>query len=220
MSHNVRYAVRQLRKSPAFTLIAVVGLGASGSPIRAFSKCSSGNRCSAITLDRNALAFSVLVSIATGLAIGVLPGLQAARVNVNETLKEASRGSPIRAGRDFDERDNARVPHVVIVNETFARRHFPGEDPIGRSLGASPRAVMRMVLGQGRRVTLLGIGLGVVGAFLVSRLMRQMLYEVNPGDPLIYLAVAATLLLIAELAAWVPARRATRIDPVLALRAE
>ena len=43
-------------------------------------------------------------------------------------------GIPIRAGRDFDERDNARVPHVVIVNETFARRHFPGEDPIGRTL--------------------------------------------------------------------------------------
>ena len=43
-------------------------------------------------------------------------------------------GIPIRAGRDFDERDSARVPHVVIVNETFARQHFPGEDPIGRTL--------------------------------------------------------------------------------------
>src|SRR4029453_2115068 len=43
-------------------------------------------------------------------------------------------GIPVRAGRDFDERDSASVPHVVIVNETFARRHFPGEDPIGRTL--------------------------------------------------------------------------------------
>ena len=43
-------------------------------------------------------------------------------------------GIPLRAGRDFDERDNTRVPHVVIINETFARRHFPGEDPIGRTL--------------------------------------------------------------------------------------
>ena len=41
---------------------------------------------------------------------------------------------PLRAGRDFDERDNTRVPHVVIINETFARRLFPGEDPIGRTL--------------------------------------------------------------------------------------
>src|SRR4029453_18180347 len=43
-------------------------------------------------------------------------------------------GIPVRAGREFDERDSARVPHVAIVNETFARRHFPGEDPIGRTL--------------------------------------------------------------------------------------
>ena len=46
----------------------------------------------------------------------------------------ATLGIPIRAGRDFDERDNSRVPEVVIINETFARRHFPGEDPIGRTL--------------------------------------------------------------------------------------
>ena len=43
-------------------------------------------------------------------------------------------GIPLRAGRDFDERDNARMPHVVIVNETFAQRHFPGENPLGRTL--------------------------------------------------------------------------------------
>src|SRR5919106_2852688 len=58
-------------------------------------------------------------------------------------------GIPIRAGRDFDERDNARVPHVVIVNETFARQHFPGEDPIGRTLitgmGQLPSQVVGVV---------------------------------------------------------------------------
>jgi len=443
-------------------------------------------RVAEIRLDPVALVFSLAVTLVTGLAIGLLPALQAARVNVNETLKEASRGStgagqrlrasllvaevslslvlliaagllltsfarlqrvepgfnpegvfsaqivlppqrydrdklvafyeqlykrlatlpgsppaaltdrvpltgaqtpapvavmgrpvppmserphanrhlvspryfatlgiPIRAGRDFDERDSARVPHVVIINETFARRHFPGEDPLGRSLitgmaqlpsqivgvvadvrstglntppeadyflpalqrpetftsilvrtnvapasmapvvrealravdpdipllqpqalstsiaqtiadrrlalvllagfaalalvlaslgvysvmahlvafrtteigirmalGASPRMVMRMVLGQGRRLTLLGIALGIAGAFFVSRLMQQALFEVDPADPLVYLAVAAMLLLVAECAAWLPAHRATRIDPVIALRAE
>jgi predicted permease len=262
-------------------------------------------------------------------------------------------GIPIRAGRDFDERDSARVPHVVIVNETFARRHFPGEDPIGRTLitgmgqlpsqvvgvvadvrsttlntppeadyflpalqrpetftnilvrtslspsamaplvrdalraldadlpllqpqtlstriaqtvadrklalvllagfaalalllaslgvysvmahlvafrtseiglrmalGASPSAVMRMVLGHGRRLTFLGIAIGIAGALLVSRLMQQALFEVDPADPLVYLAVSVTLLLVAECASFVPARRATRIDPVIALRTE
>jgi predicted permease len=439
-----------------------------------------------IRLDPVALAFALLMALVTGLAIGLLPALQAARVNVNETLKEASRGStgggqrlrasllvaevslslvlliaagllltsfarlqrvapgftpdgvftaqlvlpperyegdklvalyerlyerlatlpggrsaaltdrvpltgartpapvavmgrpvppmserpdanrhlvspgyfatlgiPIRAGRDFDARDSARVPHVVIINEAFARRHFPGENPLGRTLitgmgqlpsqivgvvadvrstglntppeadyflpalqrpetftnilvrtnvsptamasavrdalrqvdadlpllrpqtlstsinqtianrklalvllagfaalalvlaclgvysvmahlvavrtseigirmalGASPHAVMRMVLGHGRRLTLLGIALGIAGAFFVSRLMQQALFEVNPADPLIYLAVAAILLLVAEFASWLPARRATRIDPVIALRTE
>jgi predicted permease len=262
-------------------------------------------------------------------------------------------GIPIRAGRDFDERDSSRVPHVVIINETFARRHFPGEDPIGRTLitgmgqlpsqvvgvvadvrstnlntppeadyflpalqrpetfsnilvrtnvspsamaplvrdalrsvdaelpllepqtlatriaetvanrklalyllagfaalalvlaslgvysvmahlvafrtseiglrialGASPNTVMRMVLGHGRRLTLVGIALGIAGALVVSRLMQQTLFEVDPADPLVYVAVSLTLLLVAEAASFFPARRATRIDPVIALRTE
>jgi ABC-type antimicrobial peptide transport system permease subunit len=91
---------------------------------------------------------------------------------------------------------------------------------IRMALGATPGAVMRMVLGHGRRLTLLGIVLGIAGAFFVSRLMQQTLFEVNPADPLIYFVVAATLLGVAEFASWLPARRATRIDPVIALRAE
>ena len=458
-----------------WVLRAVVVLGADLIP-----------RVLEIGLDPVAVVFSLLVTLLTGLAIGALPAWQAARVNVNETLKEASRGStgggqrlratllvaevalslvlliaagllltsfarlqrvepgfdpegvftaqvvvppqrydreklvafyeqlyqrlatlpgstsaaltdrlpltgaqtpapvavvgrplpplserpnanrhlvspryfstlgiPIRAGRDFDERDSARVPHVVIINETFARRYFPGEDPIGRTLitgmgqmpsqvvgvvadvrstglntapetdyflpalqrpetftnilvrtnvtpaamapvvrealrtvdpelplleaealsdriaqtvadrklalvlmagfaalalvlaslgvysvmaylvafrtseigirmalGASPGVVMRMVLGHGRRFTLIGIALGVTGALLVSRLMQQTLFEVDPADPMIYIAVATTLLVVTECASWFPARRATRIDPVIALRAE
>jgi len=262
-------------------------------------------------------------------------------------------GIPIRAGRDFDERDSARVPHVVIINETCARRLFPGVDPIGRTLvtgmaqlpsrvvgivadvrgetlnappeadyflpalqrpetftnilvrtqgnpvamaplvrdalrsvdpdlplqqpqalttliaqtvadrklalvllasfaalalllaslgvysvmahlvafrtseigirmalGATPGAVMRMVLGHSSRLTLVGIVLGIACGLAVSRLMRQLLFEVSPTDPRIYLAVSATLLLVAACASWFPARRATRIDPVIALRME
>ena len=279
------------------------------------------------------------------------------RPNANRHLVSpkyfATLGIPIRAGRDFDERDSSRVPHVVIVNETFARRHFPGEDPIGRTLitgmgqlpsqvvgiaadvrstslntppeadyflpalqrpetftnilirtnatpvamaalvrealrsvdpdlpllqpttlstriaqtvanrrlalvllgtfaglalllaslgvysvmahlvafrtseigirmalGASPGAVMRMVLGHGRRLTLIGIAIGIAGALAVSRLLQQVLFEVDPTDPMIYLAVSVILLLVAEMASFLPARRATRIDPVTALRME
>ncbi len=260
---------------------------------------------------------------------------------------------PMRAGRDFDERDSARVPHVVIINETFARHYFPGENPIGRTLitgmaqlpsqivgvvadvrsnnlstppvpeyflpalqrpenftnilirtnigpaamtavvrdalrtidpelpllqpqtltariartvadrklalvllagfaglalvlatlgvysvmanlvafrtseiglrmalGASSTSVLRMVLAHGRRLTLAGIAIGIGGALAVSRLLQQALFEVSPADPIVYAGLAIVLLLVAECAAWIAARRATRIDPVIALRAE
>jgi len=265
----------------------------------------------------------------------------------------ATLGIPIKAGRDFDERDSSKVPHVVIVNETFAKRFFAGEDPIGRrlvtgmgqlpsqvvgivadvrstglatppeadyflpalqrpesftnilvrtnvgaaamlpavrealrsvdpelpllqpqmlttriartianrklaltllagfgvlalvlaslgvysvmahlvtfrtseiglrmALGASPGAVMRMVLGHGRRLTLVGIAIGIGGALAISRLMQQALFEVNATDPWIYAALSVFLILVTECASWFPARRATRIDPVIALRSE
>ena len=262
-------------------------------------------------------------------------------------------GIPLRAGRDFDERDNTRVPDIVIINDTFARRHFPSEDPIGRTLvtgmaqrpaqvvgvvadirgehlntppepeyflpvlqrseastnvlvrshlppaavaplvrealrtidpnlpllqpgalttriaqtvanrklalillsafaalalvlaslgvysvmahlvafrtseiglrlalGASPAAMMRMVRGHSRRLMLVGIAFGIAGALVASSLMQQTLFEVDPAEPLVYIALSVTLLLVAECASFFPARRATRIDPVIALRAE
>jgi ABC-type antimicrobial peptide transport system permease subunit len=91
---------------------------------------------------------------------------------------------------------------------------------IRMALGASPGVVMRMVLGHGRRLTLAGIALGIAGALAVSRLMQQTLFEVDSADPIIYIAVSAALLLVAECASWFPARRATRIDPVIAMRSE
>jgi len=88
------------------------------------------------------------------------------------------------------------------------------------ALGASRTSVMRMVLAHGRRLTLVGIALGIAGALAVTRLMQQALFEVDPANPLVYLALSVTLLLVAECASWFPARRATRIDPVIALRTE
>ena len=77
-----------------------------------------------------------------------------------------------------------------------------------------------IIKGHGRRLTLMGIVLGVIGALVVTRLMQQALFEVDAADPLIHMAVAATLLLVTECASWFPARRATRSDPVRALRSE
>jgi ABC-type antimicrobial peptide transport system permease subunit len=77
-----------------------------------------------------------------------------------------------------------------------------------------------MVLGHGRRLTLIGIVVGIGGALAVSRLLQETLFEVDAASPMIYLALSVFLLLVTECASWLPARRATRIDPVIALRAE
>jgi predicted permease len=91
---------------------------------------------------------------------------------------------------------------------------------IRMALGANRKAVFAMVLGEGTRVTLLGVGIGVVGAQGVTRLMAGMLYGVGASDPLTFAGVAVLLCAIGLMACYLPARRATRVDPMVALRHE
>ena len=91
---------------------------------------------------------------------------------------------------------------------------------IRMALGANRHDVFRLVLGQGTRLTLLGIGLGIVAALIVTRLMATLLYGISATDPLTFVAVALLLALVALAACYIPARRATRVDPIVALRYE
>jgi predicted permease len=91
---------------------------------------------------------------------------------------------------------------------------------IRMALGAAGDAVVRMVVGQALRLTLIGAAIGLVGAFALTRLMASLLYQVRPDDPPTYLTVAVVLAGTALLAAWLPAWRATRVDPMVALRSE
>jgi len=268
-------------------------------------------------------------------------------------------GVPLRQGREYTPRDNQQSPQVVIINEAFAKRHFPGENPIGkridpsigvsggpppmreiigvvadarfRRLGAEPEPevylhipqvpavgsltltlraqadpmslaaaarqeimkldrnlpifdikpfdqyvsnsiaqprfnslllgafacvallltaiglygviaysitqrtqeigirmalgaragdVLRLVIGQGMAPALIGVALGLAGAYAVTRLMKSLLFDVGATDPLTYVSVAALIALIALLACYIPARRATKVDPMIALRCE
>jgi putative ABC transport system permease protein len=88
------------------------------------------------------------------------------------------------------------------------------------ALGAGKADVFRLLLGQGLALTALGVGLGLVGALAASRVMSSMVYGVTTTDPLTFAAVAALLALVALAAAYLPARRATRVDPLVALRNE
>jgi predicted lysophospholipase L1 biosynthesis ABC-type transport system permease subunit len=88
------------------------------------------------------------------------------------------------------------------------------------ALGANPRSVLRMVVGQGLRLAGLGLVLGLVGALALTRLMTGLLYGTSPTDPVTFAAVVGVLALVAFLASWLPARRAALIDPARSLQAE
>ena len=103
---------------------------------------------------------------------------------------------------------------VLAYNVTQRRREFA----IRTALGAQRRKVFGSVISQGLRMTAIGAVAGTIGALGLTKLLRNLLYEVGPADPLTFAAVVFLLLVVALAACWLPARRASRIDPLAALR--
>jgi ABC-type antimicrobial peptide transport system permease subunit len=88
------------------------------------------------------------------------------------------------------------------------------------ALGAERRDVLRLILKHGLALTLAGLGIGLAGALALTRLMKSYLFGVGATDPASFVFVAFLLLLVALLACWIPAWRATKVDPMIALRCE
>jgi len=91
---------------------------------------------------------------------------------------------------------------------------------IRMALGAQRFDVLNLVVGQGMRLTLAGVVLGLLGSFALTRVLASVLFKVEPADPLTYVTVTFSLCVVALLACYVPARRATKVDPMMALRCE
>ncbi len=88
------------------------------------------------------------------------------------------------------------------------------------ALGAQASDVLKMILRQGLALLFIGIAIGLAGAFALTRAMTSLLFEVSATDPLTFIAIALLLTMVALLACYLPARRATRVDPIMALHNE
>ena len=106
----------------------------------------------------------------------------------------------------------------VYGSINYSTRQRTHEIGLRMALGAQSGDVLRLIVGHGLALSLTGIGIGLIASFALTRLMKGLLFGVSATDPITFVAISLLLTAIGLLASWIPARRATRVDPLVALR--
>jgi putative ABC transport system permease protein len=161
--------------------------------------------------------------------------------SIGETLQEVSQGVPVAHARSMDDvlsQSTTRASFNTIVLTifggvalllstigiyglmTYAVQQRIQEIGIRIALGAGARRIRRMIVWQGLRVSLLGVAIGLLASYTLARVLSGFLFGVGVHDPAVFVAVPVLLTSVALVSAWLPARAACRVDPVVALRSE
>jgi putative ABC transport system permease protein len=206
---DLRFAARALRKNPGFTAVAVLTI--------------------ALGVGANSAIFSVVDAV----MLRPLPWRDAERVVMIDP------DQPIASVRTLDDVLSASVSQprfrTVLIGAfcamalvlaaigvygllSHAVAQRTNEFGVRMALGASPSTVLALVLRQGAVLALTGVVLGLFAAAALARVLRSVLFEVSPWDPMAWVLSAGTLLAVALFASWVPAKRAVAVDPVVTLR--
>ncbi len=230
--NDLKFAFRQLRKNPGFTAVAVLtlalGIGANTAIfsvvdavlLRPLPYPDSGQLVWAVKTTNESAAMPATLRRQVSELDPVLPifGIHTMREIRDSNVAPQRLNLGLLGGFAALALILALTGLYGLLSFTVTQRRR--EIGIRVALGARRFDVLNLVVGQGFRLIIAGMVIGLLGSFALTRVLAGMLFEVNPTDPLTFVTVTFSLCLVALVACWVPARRAAGVDPMEALRYE